>query len=129
MIVEDEAGRVDVLTTSLATGEEALPVFSFEDEARMFLELGALGADWRVRVTSPGELISVLFCLCASVKRVALDPLPDSDGAALNDLVSMEREAFVESLLNTQLLPQFESRRSAVHRPADVTGRLKYTTR
>ena len=61
MIVDDEARRMDVLTTNLATGEEALPVFSFEDEARMFLELGALGADWRVRVTSPGELISVLF--------------------------------------------------------------------
>ena len=97
--MEDEARRMDVLTTNLATGEEALPVFSFEDEARMFLELGALGADWRVRVTSPGELISVLFCLCASVKRVALDPLPLPDGAALNHLMSLEREGFMEFLL------------------------------
>jgi hypothetical protein len=96
LIVDDEARRMDVLTTNLATGEEALPVFSFEDEARMFLELGALGTDWRVRVTSPGELISVLFCLCANVKRVALDPLPHPDGAALNHLMSIEREAFME---------------------------------
>ena len=99
MIVKDEARRIDVLTSRLASGEEALPVFSFEEEARMFLELRALGGDWRVRVTSPGELISVLFCLCASVKRVALDPLPHPDGAALNHLMSMEREAFMEFLL------------------------------
>jgi hypothetical protein len=85
---------MDVLTSRLASGEEALQVFSFEEEARMFLELGAMGGDWRVRVTSPGELISVLFCLCASVKRVALDSLPHPDGAALNHLMSMEREAF-----------------------------------
>ena len=90
---------MDVLTSRLASGEEALQVFIFEEEARMFLELGALGGDWRVRVTSPGELISVLFCLCASVKRVALDPLPHPDGAALNHLMSMEREAFMEFLL------------------------------
>ena len=94
--MKDEARRMDVLTSRLASGEEALQVFSFEEEARMFLELGALGGDWRVRVTSPGELISVLFCLCASVKRVALDPLPHPDGAALNHLMSMEREAFME---------------------------------
>ena len=86
-----------MLTSRLASGEEALQVFSFEDEARMCLELGALGGgDWRVRVTSPGELISVLFCLCTSVKQVALDPLPHPDGAALNHLMSMEWEAFME---------------------------------
>lgn len=90
---------MDVLTSRLASGEEALQVFSFEDEARMCLELGALGGDWRVRVTSPGELISMLFCLCASVKRVALDPMPNPDGAALNHLMSMERKAFMEFLL------------------------------
>ncbi len=95
LIMKDEARRMDVLTSRLASGEEALPVFSFADEARMFLELGALGGE-RVRVTSPGELISVLFSLCASVKRVALDPLPNPDGAALNHLISMEREAFME---------------------------------
>ena len=117
-----------VLTTGLPSGEEALPVFSFEDEASMYLELGAFDG-WRVGETTAGELTSILFGPCAGVPRVALDPLPGPDAAALAGLVSTEREAFVESLLNTQLLPQFESRRSAVHRPADVTGRLKYTTK
>jgi hypothetical protein len=126
--VRQDVGRMKVLTTGLPSGEEALPVFSFEDEAKMFLEFGAFDG-WRVGETTAGELTSILFGPCVGVPRVTLDPLPDPDAAALAGLVSTEREAFVESLLNTQLLPQFESRRSAVHRPADVTGRLKYTTR
>jgi hypothetical protein len=75
-----------------------LPVFSFEDEARMFLELGALDG-WRVRVTTAGELTSVLFGPCAGVRRVALDPLPGQDAAALVGPLSMERGVFIESLL------------------------------
>lgn len=128
LIVRQDVGRMKVLTIDLPSGEEALPVFSFEDEAKMFLEFGAFDC-WRVGETTAGELTSILFGPCVGVPRVALDPLPGPDAAALAGLVSTEREAFVESLLNTQLLPQFESRRSAVHRPADVTGRLKYTTR
>jgi hypothetical protein len=96
LIVKDDVGRLDVLTTNLSCGEAALPVFSFEDEARMFLELGALDGDWRVRVTAAGELISVLFSLCAGVCWVALDPLPGPDVTVWNGLLSMEREAFME---------------------------------
>ncbi len=95
LIVRHDVGRMEVLTTGLPSGEEALPVFSFEDEASIFLELGAFDGDWRVRVTGAGELISILYCLCASVRRIALDPLP-GPAAVLNDLVSMRREAFVE---------------------------------
>jgi hypothetical protein len=105
-----------VLTTGLPSGEEALPVFSFEDEAKMFLEFGAFDG-WRVGKTTAGELMSMLIGPCVGVRKVALDPLPGPDAAALACLVSMERETFMESLLNIQLLPPFESRRSAVHRP------------
>ena len=69
---------MEVLRITLACGEEALPVFSFEDKAKMFLELGALDG-WRVRVTTAGELTSVLFGPCVGVCRVALDPLPGRD--------------------------------------------------
>jgi hypothetical protein len=100
LIVKDDLGRLDVLTTNLACGEAALPVFSFEDEARMFLELGTLDGDWRVRVTAAGELISVLFSLCAGVGWVALDPLPGPDVTVWNGLLSMEREAFMAFAAN-----------------------------
>ena len=40
LLARYRAGGIEALKTPLATGEEALPVFSFEDEARMFLWLG-----------------------------------------------------------------------------------------
>lgn len=95
LIAGREAGVMKVLTVGLAAGEDALPVFSFEDEAAMFLGLGGFGGEWRVRVTTAGELVSVLFGPCAGVRRIILDPLP-APYAALNGLVSVEREAFME---------------------------------
>ena len=100
LIVKGEAGPMDVLRINVASGEEALPVFSFEDEARMFLEFGALDAGWRVRVTAAGELVSVLFGPCAGVGWVALDPLPGPDGTLWNGLLSIKREAFTEFAAN-----------------------------
>ena len=114
-----------MLTTILACGEVALPVFSFEDEARMFLEIGKLGG-WRVRETSDGELISVLCGPCAGVRKVVLDPLPGLDGEGMNDLLSMEREAFMESLLSMQWLLVFGSGRSTMRR--QDRGRSKAST-
>jgi hypothetical protein len=122
LIVKYRTGGMEVLRIKLASGEETLPVFSFEDEARMFFELGTSDG-WRVRQTAAGELISILFGPCAGVRWVALDPLPGPDAAALADLVSMRREAFMASLLNMQRLPSCESGRSVAHHPADVTAR------
>ena len=100
LIAKGETGPIDVLRTSLSSGEEALAVFSFKDEARMFLESGALDGGWRVRVTTVGELISIISGPCAGVGWVALDPLPGSDGALWNCLLSVEREAFTEMAVN-----------------------------
>ena len=94
----------------------------------MFYELGTSDG-WRVRETAAGELISILFGPCAGVRRVALDPLPGPDTAALTSLVSMGREAFMESLLNMQRLPSCESGRSGAYRPTDVTARTAVLVR
>jgi hypothetical protein len=101
VIVKYRTGGMEVLRATLASGKEALPVFSFEDEARMFLELGTSGC-WRVRETTADELTSVLFDLCPGVERVVLDPLPGPFAQALMDLVSMERGAFMESCLKNE---------------------------
>ena len=98
LIANVEAGQLSVLTTGLATGERALPVFSFGDEARMFLDLGASRGSWRVRETTAGELVSVLLGPCAGVGRVLLDPMPGVDGMVSADLVGMGRKPFVEFL-------------------------------
>jgi hypothetical protein len=101
LIAKYRTGGMEVLRTILASGREALPVFSFEDEARMFLELGASGG-WRVRETTTGEITSVLFDPCAGVGRVVLDPLPGPFAEAPMDLAGLGREAFMETYLKNE---------------------------
>ncbi len=128
LIAEYRTGGIEVLRITLASGEEALPVFSFEDEARMFLDLGALDGGWRVRVTTVGELVSVLFGPCAGVGRVVVDPLPSGPLVeALMDLAGMGRDAFMESHLGVQRPPVVRVR--AEHRaPPRVCNRAAGST-
>jgi hypothetical protein len=125
LIARHRSGGMEVLRTVLASGQEALPVFSFEDEARMFLELGMPGGGWRARVTSAGELVSVLCGPCANVDRVVLDPvpLPGPITEGLHVLLSMEREIFIRSLLNPRRSLWPVSGRGVVRRRAGVTVR------
>ncbi len=98
LIAKDQSDRVEALTIELG-GERALPVFSFEEEAELFLELGGVGQGWWVRESGAGEIVSVLYGPCASVRSVVLDPLPEmvADGAVA--LVSLSRKHFVEHLV------------------------------
>jgi hypothetical protein len=107
LITKYESRSLEVLTMSSEDdGDDAcvLPVFSFEEEAEMYLRLwaGTASEGWRVRETSVGELASVLYGPCASVSRVALDPLPEVCGGSLLDLLSVERDEFVQVLLEGQ---------------------------
>ena len=73
-----------------------LPVFSFEEEAEMFLRLGGYdGGQWRARESSAGEVISVLCGPCKEVKGVALDPLPEMLKDGTVGLVGVGRESFL----------------------------------
>lgn len=99
LISKANAGPGGVLTAELAGDEKALPVFSFEDEAGMFLGLGALREGWRVMETTAGELVSILLGPHADVEWVLLDPLPDLDGREAAELVGMLRKDFVEHQL------------------------------
>ncbi|HZB83227.1 MAG TPA: hypothetical protein VE288_10360 [Rubrobacteraceae bacterium] len=102
MITRNDNGPLEVLTTGLTSGEEALAVFSHQEEAEMFLKLWEVGFDcWQVRESTAGELISVLYGPCASVERVALDPLPEMVLERTVGLVSLSRERFVELVLST----------------------------
>jgi len=64
------------LVTGARSADQALLVFSFEEEARLFLWLENPGTDWRARETTVGEFIRMLLGPCAGVGFVALDPLP-----------------------------------------------------
>jgi hypothetical protein len=103
LLGRSENGGLEVLATDLAGGEEALLVFSHEEEAEMFLRLGQAGLDgWQARESTAGELISVLYGLCAGVERVALDPLPEMLVERTIGLVSLSRERFVDLVLGRE---------------------------
>ena len=103
LIARNENGRLEVLATGLTGCEEAVPVFSYEEEAEMFLGLWEVGFDgWQARESSAGELISVLYGPCASVERVALDPLPEMVLEGTVGLVSLSRGRFMDLVLSRE---------------------------
>lgn len=105
LVVRHNNSSLEVLTTNIGTNGEALLVFSFEEEAELFLRYGASGRGWRVRETTAGELVSVLYGPCLDVGKVALDPPPEIAGEATIDLVSVDRKDFVQRLLSDDREP------------------------
>lgn len=99
LIVAEDDGRV--LTVD---GDGSPAIFSGEGEAELFQYLLGAGEDgWLVRRTSPGELISVLYCHCADAKKVALDPAPEMLSARLVGLVCMSKVRFVAQIVERVL--------------------------
>ncbi len=103
LISKHENGRTEVFTIHPGSGRETLPIFSHEEEAETFLWLGSPGADWRARETTAEELVALLYGPCASVGKVALDPLPLFGDKAMGGLVSLLREDFVQNLVDERL--------------------------
>ena len=106
LVARNENGRLEVLDTSFASTKEALPVFSHEEEAELFLRLWEVeGEGWQIRESTAGEIISVLYdpCVgdpCVGAKHVALDPLPEMVIERTLGLVSLSRERFLELVLS-----------------------------
>ncbi len=89
----------DLLTVNCGGGR-ALPVFSGEGEAEMFVWLGGAFQDgWRVRETSTGELVSMLCGPYARVRNVALDPSPGMAKAEMIGLVIVARKRFLDRIV------------------------------
>src|ERR671911_2395163 len=107
-------GQLEVLTVDLDGTGEALPVFSFEEEAEMFLWLQRTEDGQEVRETTPGQLVSILYGPCADVGRVILDPLPEIGASMQISLLGMDRNDFVESVMGARSLetPYKPSRRT-----------------
>ena len=99
MVARAGEGRLEPLCVRAGLSK-VLPIFSFEEEARMFLHLGGYEeSGWRARESSAGELISVLCGPLADVEGVALDPLPEMLEGGTIELVEVERRRFVGQLL------------------------------
>ena len=98
LLTRQDNSQVEVLTID-AGDQRALPVFSFEEEAEVFLSLQTTEMYWWIRETTPGELVSVLYGPCAGVGQVALDPLPEPGGEVIVGLVCLSRERFCRQLV------------------------------
>jgi len=101
---KDGFGQPDLLTVDPDGAGEALPVFSFEEEAGMFLWLQRRENGREVRETTPGQLVSILYGPCADVGRVILDPLPEIGARMQIGLLGMDRRDFVESVMGARSL-------------------------
>ena len=105
LIAKHGVSGLDVLTIRLGGGAEALAVFTFEEQARVFLDsrFGASGEGWEARQTWPGELASVLCGPCSAAKEVALDPLPEAvEKGKSAGLRTVDRDDFLGLLLGEE---------------------------
>ncbi len=117
LITKHAASQIDVLTVRVDSSGEALAIFSFEEEARMFLDfrLAASEEGWCVRQTSVGEVVSILYGPCSDAKKVVLDPVPEVGRKELVGLLNMHRNDFLRLLLgdepsNLRLVPSLARR-------------------
>lgn len=100
LLVRDGDNDLEILATGLSSGKQALAVFSFEEEAEMFLCLRNSGDGWRTRETAAGELLSLFHTLLEGVSCVTLDPIPENSFLNASGLLSIGREAFMTRLEN-----------------------------
>jgi hypothetical protein len=112
---KDRFGQLDLLAVDLDGTGEALAVFSFEEEAEMFLWLKRTEDGREVRETTPGQLVSILYGPCADVGRVVLDPLPEIGASMQIRPSSLDRRDFVESVMGARSLePPYKASRRTV---------------
>jgi hypothetical protein len=95
------------LTVFLSDGTtEALALFSGEEEARMFSHFCERAASTNIRQTTPGEVISLLYCPWCAAKHVALDPFPEIlGGRLLLGLLTLDRAEFARRFAGLDSVP------------------------
>lgn len=101
LLENPEVGKSEVFTVRVDAERKALPVFSFPDEAEMFLRLGGLEErGWRATRSTAKKLIWQLAEFRrAGIDLVALDPLPEMVGSTFGTaitLVTLSLHNFVE---------------------------------
>lgn len=98
-LISDGTEPSGLYVTDHADLGRALPVFSFREEAELFLALGDLGHDWRAVESGVGDFLALLLGSCANVKSVILDPLPSMLRDSTAGLVSLSLDDFLDRFL------------------------------
>ncbi len=99
LIARDTSEHLDVFTLDYGGDERQLPIFSSQEEARLFVEKEFTKGGWHARPVGTGELVSVLCGPCKTVDRVTLDLPWETLSEVTLALVSLSREVFVDFLL------------------------------
>ena len=99
LVARDSSKHLDFFTVDYGGGERRLPVFTSEEEARLFAEKQFTKGGWHASPVGIGELVSVLYGPCRIVARVALDPPREMLSESTLALVSVRREVFVDFLV------------------------------
>lgn len=91
LIENTGAGRSEVFTVCIDAERTALPVFSFPEEAEMFLKLDGLEQGGWLAVESTAEdlLARLAEYHRAGIELVALDPLPEMMGPTFGTTISL----------------------------------------
>ncbi len=97
LIVKNDNDPLEVQTVDDLNGQKTMPVFSFREEAEMYMCFEVRGS-WWVRKTSAGELASLIFGPYSCIEKVALDPLPEICDEGMVHLVSVSRKDFTRTL-------------------------------
>ncbi len=113
LIASCEPTQMEILTIRIGGGAQALPVFSFEEEAKLFLKRRTFEDGWQIRLISAEELASVLLGPCENVAGIALDPFPEVSDEMLASLVCAKREDFAELLLRRYVRSRSRCRRGS----------------
>lgn len=99
LVARDTSKPLDVFTLDYGGHERVLPVFSSQEEARLFVEKRFTKGGWHARPVGIGELVSVLCGPCRTVDNVAFDPPWDTLSERTLAQVSLSREVFVDFLV------------------------------
>src|SRR5215207_9759113 len=105
LIAKHGVSGMEVFTIHPGGGAEVVAVFTFEEQAQVFLDsrFGASGEGWKARQTWPGELMSVLCGPCSTAKEVALDPPPEAvEKGKSAGLRAVDRDNFLVQLLGEE---------------------------
>lgn len=102
LVERDGSQESEIMTIRSTASQQTLPVFSFREEAELFLYLRGSGEDphngWRVRQTAPGELLSLFRTVLGGLTHVTLDPIPEVSSLDTSGFLSIAREDFVVRL-------------------------------
>lgn len=95
LLVRDTENGIETLTTGLSNSGRMLPVFSFKEEAEMYLCMRGPRDEWRIKEILPEKLRSLFDTVLDNIVSVTLDPIPENSFFDASGLLSITRQDFI----------------------------------